>query len=311
MDGVSAIAPVSAGQQLDAATGWKDLTVTVYVIDVAQVRAVQTDPEAAFALPDALLRQHGDAVPVLASDDLIAVIGTDPLTLGRTSVAVVGGAPARSPLGSTRLWVAVDRSFADRLGVADALPAVALIDLAPGADAARVAAAAREIAGPTGGASTPASLAAERLDDPALIGLRFALIAAIALVAALLGLAIGMTLVLGAPARGRLLALLGAVGYRRSRELALVLWEVAPAVVVALPAGAVVGLALPAIVLPAIDLTGFVGGAAQPAVRLGGLLPGAVVAGFLVVSAVAVLIAVLVARRVTAAGTLRSIDEEG
>lgn len=311
LDGVSAIAPVSAGQQLDAATGWKELAVTVYVIDVDRMRVVQTDPEAAIPLPDALLSNDGDAVPVVASDDLIAVIGSDPLTLGRTNVDVVGAAPARSPLGSTRLWVAVDRSFADRLGVGDALPAVALIDLAPGADAEQVAAEARDIAGPTGHASTPASLAAVRLEDPALIGLQFALFAAIGVVAALLGLAIGMTLVLGAPARGRLLALLAAVGYRRSRELALVLWEVAPAVVVALPAGAAVGVALPGIVLPAIDLTGFVGGADQPAVHLGGLLPALVVAGFLVVSAVAVLIAALVARRVTAAGTLRSIDEEG
>ena len=140
---------------------------------------------------------------------------------------------------------------------------------------------------------------------------RQGLLAAIGVVAALLGLAIGMTLVLGAPARGRLLALLTAAGYRRSRELGLVLREVAPAAVVALPAGAAVGLALPAIVLPAIDLTGFVGGADQPAVRLGGMLPLLVVLGFLVVSAIAVLIAAIVARRVTAARTLRSIDEEG
>jgi putative ABC transport system permease protein len=311
LDGVSAIAPVSAGQQLDGSTGWKELSVTVYVIDVAAMRAVQTDPEAAMPLPDALLTGDGGTVPVVASDDLIAVIGSNPLTLGSTKVDVVGAAPASSPLGSTRLWVAVDRAFADRLKVADASPAVALIGLTPGADAARVAAEAREIAGPTGSASTPASLAAIRLEDPALVGLQFSLLAAIGVVAALLGLAIGMTLVLAAPARGRLLALLAAVGYRRSRELALVLWEVAPAVVVALPAGAAVGLVLPAIVLPAVDLTGFVGGAAQPAVRLGGVLPLLVVLGFLLVAAVAVLIAAVVARRVTAAGTLRSIDEEG
>jgi hypothetical protein len=41
------------------------------------------------------------------------------------------------------------------------------------------------------------------------------------------------------------------------------------------------------------------------------MLPLLVVLGFLVVSAIAVLIAAIVARRVTAARTLRSIDEEG
>jgi putative ABC transport system permease protein len=120
-----------------------------------------------------------------------------------------------------------------------------------------------------------------------------------------------MTLVLGAPARGRLLALLGALGFRRSRELPIVLWEVAPAVAIALPVGIGIGLLLPRVVIPAIDLTGFVGGGAQPAVHLGGWAPLLVAAAFLVVTALAVLVAALVARRVTAARTLRSIDEEG
>jgi hypothetical protein len=64
-------------------------------------------------------------------------------------------------------------------------------------------------------------------------------------------------------------------------------------------------------VLPALDLTGFVGGAGQPAVQLGGPLPALVVLAFLGVAAVAVLIAAAVARRVTTARTLRSIDDEG
>jgi putative ABC transport system permease protein len=72
-----------------------------------------------------------------------------------------------------------------------------------------------------------------------------------------------------------------------------------------------VGVALPFIVIPGIDLTGFVGGSLQPAVSLGGWAPAIVAAGFLVVTAVAVLVAALIARRVTAARTLRSIDEEG
>jgi len=45
-------------------------------------------------------------------------------------------------------------------------------------------------------------------------------------------------------------------------------------------------------------------------VRLGGLMPLYVVLGFLGVTVLAVLAAALVARRVTTAGTLRSIDEE-
>jgi putative ABC transport system permease protein len=166
--------------------------------------------------------------------------------------------------------VAVDRSVAAGLIYTAFSTAVVLLDLDPGTDETAVIDAARSIAGPGSLAATPASAAASRLDDPSLTGLQAALLAAIAVVAVLLALAIGMTLVLGAPSRGRLLALLGALGFRRSRELALIVWEVAPAVALALPIGAAIG-----------------------------------------VTVLALLIAALVARRVTAAGTLRSIDEEG
>jgi putative ABC transport system permease protein len=311
IDGVEATAPVYADEQVRAELPGDDVPVTVYVIDVAELRAVQKDPEAAVPLPDALRDRDDGPVPVIISSDLATRAGDDPITVDGTEVRVVGTAPAQTPLGAARNWVAVDRSVADRLIDTTFSPAVVLLDLAPGTDEAAVIAAAHSIAGPGSLAATPASAAASRLDDPSLTGLQAALLAAIAVVAVLLALAVAMTLVLGAPSRGRLLALLGALGFRRSRELTLIVWEVAPAVALALPIGALVGLALPFLVVPAIDLTGFVGGTDQPIVRLGGLMPLWVVLGFLGVTVLAVLAAALVARRVTAAGTLRSIDEEG
>lgn len=310
LDGVEATAPVYADEQRAAELPNSDLTVMVYVIDVAELRRVQTDPDSAIPLPDALL-QAGDEVPVIASADLAARVGNETLVVEGDPVRIVGTAPALTPLGSTRTWIAVDRAFAAELLPTTFSPAVVLVDLAPGADARQVADEARLIVGTGATAATPASAAAVRLEDPALVGLQGTLLAAIGVVAALLALAIGMTLVLGAPARGRLLALLAAVGFRRSRELALIVWEVAPAVVIALPVGALVGLALPGVVVPALDLTGFVGGTEQPIVRLGGMLPLYVVLGFLGVTVLAVLVAAAVARRVTTARTLRSIDEEG
>lgn len=311
IDGVRATAPVYADEQVRAELPGDDLPVTVYVIDVAEFRAVQNNPASAVPLPDALLEDSEGAVPVIVSSDLAARAGGEPLTVDGDEVRIVGAAPAQTPLGSARTWVAIDRSVADRLIDTTFSPAVVLLDLDPDADARAVLDAARSIAGPGSLAATPASAAATRLEDPSLGGLQAALLAAIAVVAALLALAIGMTLVLGAPSRGRLLALLGALGFRRSRELALIVWEVAPAVAFALPIGAAVGVVLPFVVIPAVDLTGFVGGTDQPLVRLGGLLPVWVVLGFLGVTVLALLIAALVARRVTAAGTLRTIDEEG
>jgi putative ABC transport system permease protein len=311
MDGVRAAAPVYADERVRAELPDADLPVTVYVIDVTELRAVQTDPESAVPLPDALLDGTRGPVPVIVSSELAEQVGDETLEVDGTAVEVVGVAPSQTPLGSTRTWVAVDRSIADQLIDTTFSPAVVLLDLDPEADAAAAVEHAHAIAGPGSQAATPASAAASRLDDPSLVGLQVALLTAIGVVAVLLALAIGMTLVLGAPSRGRLLALLGALGFRRSRELALIVWEVAPAIVLALPIGAAIGLALPFVVVPALDLTGFVGGTDQPVVRLGGLMPVWVVLGFLGVTVVALLIAALVARRVTAARTLRSIDEEG
>jgi len=310
LDGVAATAPVYADEQRSGQLPTSDLTVMVYVIDVAELRAVQTDPETAIPLPDALTG-GADPVPVIASDELAERVGDETLIVEGDPVQIVGTAPSLTPLGSTRNWIAVDRSRAADLLRTTFSPAVVLVRLDPAADAVAVAAAARDIVGAGSTAATPASVSAERLEDPALVGLQSALLAAIGVVAALLALAVGMTLVLGAPARGRLLSLLAAVGFRRSRELALVIWEVAPAVAVALPIGVLAGFALPLIVVPELDLTGFVGGTAQPAVRFGGWAPAYVVAAFLLVTVLAVLIAALVARSVTSARTLRSIDEEG
>lgn len=314
IDGVTHIAPVYAEEQRDAELPSGALRVTVYVIDVDEMRTVQTDPESAIPLPDGLTADIGDddPIPVVAAARLAANAEGEELEIGREPVEILAAAPTTTPLGSASNWVAVDRRYADRLVTTEFSPSVVLLDLTAAADIEAVANDALSVAGASSStATTPAMIADLRLADPALNGVRAALVASVAVVALLLALAIGMTLVLGAPARGRLLALLGALGFRRSRELPIVLWEVAPAVAIALPVGVGIGLLLPWVVIPAIDLTGFVGGGAQPAVHLGGWAPLLVAAAFLVVTALAVLVAALVARRVTAARTLRSIDEEG
>ncbi len=312
LDGVASSAPIYADEQREAELPNGTLRILVYVIDVAELRSVQNDPETAIPLPDGLTA--GDAtgpVPVIASQRLAERRGIETMTVAGEPVEILATAPSETPLGSATNWVAVDRSLAPRLVANEFSPGVTLVDLEPGADLAAVIEAVHDIAGASSLVTTPEGIAEVRSGDPALTGVQAALLVAIGVVTVLLSLAIGMTLVLGAPARGRLLALLGALGFRRSRELPIVLWEVVPAVSVALPVGVGVGLLLPFIVIPAIDLTGFIGGQSQPDVQLGGAAPAFVAAGFLVVTLIAVLVAAVVARRVTAARTLRSIDEEG
>ncbi|MBX3193549.1 MAG: hypothetical protein KF727_00425 [Microbacteriaceae bacterium] len=309
LSGVAAVAPVYADEQSRAELPSADLTVMVYVIDVAELRRVQEGDPSAIALPDALL-ETGGAVPVVASQQLADRVGDETLVIEGRPVDIVGTAVSQTPLGSARTWVAVDRSRADELLSTTFSPSTVLLDLEPGADPVAVAEQARLASGTGAVAATPASVEREHREDPALSGLQLILLGAIVAVAALLALAVGMTLVLGAASRDRMLALLSALGLPRRREPAIVVWEVAPAVIVALPVGVLAGLALPFVVVPALDLTGFVGGELQPAVHLGAWTP-LVVPGFLAVTILAVLVAAFVARRVTAARTLRSIDEEG
>jgi hypothetical protein len=94
-----------------------------------------------------------------------------------------------------------------------------------------------------------------------------------------------LTLVVGRPARDRLLPLLSTLGLGRRGEQALVAWEVGPVTVVAVVVGALLGALLPFVVLQGIDLRAFTAGDAQPAVAYDPWLITAVLAGSVLVTA--------------------------
>ncbi|MFE1646421.1 hypothetical protein ACFM35_12650 [Microbacterium sp. P01] len=311
LDGVEATAPVYFDQRVDGEVGGQRVPLVVYVMDVEQLAAVQAGLPTAIALPATLRDRAGDAVPVVASRALASRIGSSTLEIDGTVVDVVSEAPTVSPFGGAESWVLVDRANAERLVRDRFAPSVVLVDVATSASAEEIAEAARAVAGPEASTTTPTDVRDRLRDDPALIAVETGLVASVIAVALLLGFAVGMTLVLGAAARGRMLALLGALGYPRRRELPLVAWEVGPALLLALPVGVGVGLAMPYLVLPSLDLSRFIGAAEQPAVHIGGWLSPVVIGAFLIVAVVAVALATAAASRVSAATTLRSIDEEG
>ncbi|WP_345801173.1 FtsX-like permease family protein [Microbacterium sp. AZCO] len=309
--GVSHVAALTDGTRIDLDAGDDSVRATVYIADARDFRAVQAaSGEGDIPTPDALVA-GGDSIPAVVSPALAAALGGAPATLAGHGVDVVAIAPAAARPGSADTWLLVDVSAADRLGAVPTSPGILLMATAPDADPAAVAAAARDTAGPTARVTTPESNAAAISSDPALRTVYLALGAAAVGVALLLALAIGMTLVLGAPGRARLMALLAALGYPRRRDVPLVLWEVGPALVIALPFGVAVGYALTYLALPQLGTATFLGGAFEPAVQTGGWMPLAVVAGFAAFSALAVLIAAAAASRLTASAAVRSMDAEG
>ncbi|GGR15845.1 FtsX-like permease family protein [Agromyces mediolanus] len=311
LDGVEAIAPVYSTDSAPLEVDGQRRPTTVVVVDVAEMTAVQEGRSGVVPLPAEL--GAGDAadrpVAVLASGALAErLAGSDRVRLDGQEIDVVEGVTAETAFTPRRDWLLVDRSkarpFTDTL-----VPRTVLIRVAPDASARAVADAAVEIAGDGATADTPDSLAAALAASPAARGLMVALAIAIVLTSLATALAIVLTLVVGRPARERLLPLLSTLGLRRREERALVAWEIGPVVVAAVVAGAALGLLLPAVVLPAINIAAFTGAIVQPPISIDPLLVGGVLTGAIAVSAIGAWVAASIGGRVDAARALRKEEE--
>ncbi len=314
--GVEAIAPVYSTAPSTIEIDGRVRTTTLIVVDADEMRRVQAGRAGATPLPEGIgdggreTDDAGSPVPVVISQSVAdSIEGADSVELDGDefeALAVVDGRTAYSPRAN---WVLMDRSNAERF-VETFVPRTVLVRFAPGADADAVAESLVEIAGPDATVTTPSMLLDELRGVSTTSGLVVALIAAIVLSSLLTALAIVLTLVVGRPARDRLLPLLATLGLRRRGERALVAWEIGPVVVVALLAGALLGAALPFIVLQGVDLRAFTGEDAQPIVVFDPALITAVLAGAVLVTAAAVLLASRIGGDVTASRALRA-EEEG
>ncbi|WP_308492623.1 FtsX-like permease family protein [Microbacterium terrisoli] len=307
--GVDAVAAVSADVQLPANGAKQWVTLTVYAVDTAEVARVQAGVPGALPLPHGLSDAGKDSVTAVASQAAVDSLGGAELAIHGVDVHIASTVPAAAFAPVAR-WIVIDRANAERILGAGTTTRTALVSLRPGADPAVVAASLRTAAGDGGRTLTPAQVIAERSADPALATVQRVLAASPAIAAVLLVFAVTMTLLRGSPSRGRMMGLLQAQGYPRGRELPLVAWEVGPPLLIALPVGLAVGVLLPMLLLPDIDLTRFVGGRAQPDLALAGWIPLAVSVVFVVIAAIGIALAALVASRVSAASALRRLAEE-
>lgn len=314
IDGVAAVAALHGDSSADASVGGQKTRTHVYAVDRNGFVAVQRDPETALPLPPALAESTDGPVPVVASEKLLARLGvdaTDPgeLEISGVPVRVVGTAAPQVPFGAAEQWVIVDPTNADVFGQRGSGLEQLYIAVEPGTDADDVGEAAVEVIGGDAAFQTPSRVAAVYAEDPGFGVVRGALLAGSAIVVMLLGVALIATLLLGAPARARVIALLRTLGHSKRGVRRLVAWEVAPALMLALPFGWGTGVAMAWLMIPQLDLRGFVGGPTQPTVQLGGVWPVAVVIGFAAVTAVAVVVASAFASRLDSAQAIRADDE--
>lgn len=296
LDGVAAAAPVQdagpANLRIDSVRD----TITLVIVDAASIATV-----------------HGEALPL--GDDR-ALVSTDLLDGARedSSYQIDGDAVLVTPadpstgLVTDRRWAIVDAGTASSVLGLTFRPDVLLLALDPGADPDQVSAAVSALTERTLRFSTPASELGDLRTSPAISGLRAALVTALVVATALAAFALVLASIAGARARLRVLALLGTLGLSSRQAGGLAAWELVPTAAASVVAGVLLGLALPAVLVRAIDLRPFTGGSAQPPIEVPWLQLGAVVAGFAVLVLLAVLISTAAARRTSAALTLRMGD---
>ncbi|TNC18439.1 ABC transporter permease [Georgenia sp. 311] len=309
--GVAAVASIGDAGTVSVSGERLDLAV----LDPDDVRAVQADGVGIATLPTALTAGpgSGDAVPAVlsagAADTLGAGVG-DRLEVAvgdGLALDVVGVMDALAGAGTTGDVLLDAAAFTEATG-RSVLPRTLLLDVADGQDPTTVLDRVREVE-PVARAQNPAGDAGNFLASPMAGGMNAALAVAVVLSLVLVLVAVVMTQLMGAPARGRLLAVLRTLGLDRRQARGIVAWELAPLAVVSVVAGGVLGVLVPWVVLGAMDLTALTGGAEQPALVVDHVSAGAVLGGVLVVTAAAVLVSTMMSSRADVATELRMGEE--
>lgn len=317
LDGVEVVVPVGeVGDGVLQGDGGSP-RAEVYTVDAAALATAQADVAGVPETLGELARATGsgeadDAVPVILTR-AAAGPGVSPGSTGITLATQEGNVPVRvvdvvdelPGLPADRSLVLVDAGrLAAGTGDSSGYPRLALVDLADGADRSAVAAGIVRLL-PTAVVEDPDQEADEMLTAPVSGGLVIAFVLAVLLAGLLCAAAVVMTLMLAAPARARLLAVLQTLGLSPRQGRGLVGWEIGPWAVVALAVGAVLGVAVPSLVLAAVDVTALTGGITQPDAAYDPLLLGAAAAGFVVVVLAAVGVAAALSRRGEVAAQLR------
>jgi putative ABC transport system permease protein len=272
-------------------------SVTALLADTAALSTLR-------ALPNGLTREVDGRIPVVVSSDLLRALGTRrTMTVDDQKVRVVGSLPGESQLGPSSDWVIVDAAFATRFGTTFT-PQVLFI----GADATKLTQLQAPLEKAVGSGATVVTVPTAvrtRQSEPVVRGLRIGLILGALLSVLLCAVALVLSTVAAGADRARSAGILRTLGMPRRRLATLIAWELVPVAVVALAAGALLGILLPFIVTSAVDLRPFTGSAARTAPVLDALALGGVLAAFSLVVLAAGLVAIAVGDRINPSTTLK------
>ncbi|MFC4554096.1 FtsX-like permease family protein [Georgenia faecalis] len=308
VEGVAAAATVADAGTIGVTAGGQTHRVELVALDPEAFRAVQADAVGIDELPTGLGPVTGDRLPAVLSTSLGAGPGADGVSAsigGSTPLDVVGVMEDVAGAGAAADFVVVDHATAEELTGQVLRPRVLLLAVEAGADPGQVLERVRAIE-PDALAENPSADAQNFLASPMAGGMSAALGTAVVLSVLLVLVAVVLTQLMGAPQRARLLAVLRTLGLHRRQGQGIVAWELAPLAVVSVVAGAALGIAVPWVMLGAMDVTALTGGDRQPDLVLDPLVLAAVLGGLLLVAAVAVGVSTMMSRRADLATQLRT-----
>ncbi len=300
IDEITAVSPVSTMASVPLAGERGSSRVTVYAVDTEVLREIQSEVPDAVQLPAGMHAMDGDRLPALVSSSL-ELSGQPRLQMRNSLDLEVLGSADSAPgvVGPTDGWVLVDvhllREHADLV----LPPRVLLMSVAQGADPDAVSAQVLAVTENAGTVTYPEQNLQDFLASPSNASIERSFIAALVLSTGLSALAVVLTLVLSAPARGRLVAVLRTLGAPGKLTRRIVAWEAFPAVGVSLFFGTALGCVLPLLVANTTDLRAFTGGAQAPELQYPILAILAVAGGTGLLLSGCVLLASMIAQRLS------------
>lgn len=310
IDGVELATGISGAEPATLDIGGVREGTSVFVVDGADLRAAQGDGPGMLPAGVSLESVAGGPMPLVASGAAADLIGdTDELSLDGVDAELVGVTRGPVPIGGRENWVAIDSSYAEDVLGRDQSDRTILVSLDEGASTDAVEQGLREVLGSTVRIDSASQVAAGIETGPAVQGVRWALLLATGVAALLSALAIVMTLTLAAGPRARVLALLRTLGAPRRSSSSLALWEIGPPATAAVIAGTLFGALVPLVVMAAVDLRPFTGSSVAPAYVIDPAILLLTLGGFVVLALVLTATALLLSRRVRAAGALRTVEE--
>jgi putative ABC transport system permease protein len=285
LPGVAAVAGIERLSNIAFTAGGREKSVTVVLADLAGLHEVRPD------LPGATA---ASGTQIYLSESLARLVGTTDVTLAERPVELAGVLPDSALPKVPATWVLVDASAAESLRT-EFDPHELLIALAGGASGADVAAEVRTLLEEAQSVSRvdsvevldASALLASASAEPAISGLRVALLLAAIIAVALSVLAIVLASATAGAVRNRLIAVLRILGMSTRQLRGLMAWELGPVAIVAIVAGTALGLAELWIVLAALDLRPFLGGDVPPTPTVDPAQVAAVVGAFVVVVLIA------------------------